>query len=347
MTKNLESSGGPQLRIGLVAWLVSVLAFAPALAGDFEDKAAEARAFVASIRQDRELQAWLDVAIERQLARDPRAHKARLGIALVDLPPEMAPRIAHRNGDEPFYPASVVKFVYLIAAYAWQEQGRVPIEQGLDRQLTSMIYESSNAATQRVFRALTRTQAGPDLGEAEYAEFRERRLAVKRWLQELGINGIHAIHPTYDGGGDLYGRDLQLLRDGAMNGGISNAAGTLTNRQAMTAVATAELLALLATDLALSPSNSEEVRRRMQRDPRKQPYQRHRIAGGAMETAGVQVYSKSGTWGPIFADAGIMRGPSGGQLVLVVFMEATPGYRGGFIAGLARACARDLLDKED
>jgi hypothetical protein len=49
-----------------------------------------------------------------------------------------------------------------------------------------MIYESSNAATQRVFRALTRTQAGPDLGTGEYAKFRERRLAVKRWLHELG-----------------------------------------------------------------------------------------------------------------------------------------------------------------
>jgi hypothetical protein len=62
-----------------------------------------------------------------------------------------------------------------------------------------------------------------------------------------------------------------------------------------------------------------------------------------MKISGVEVYSKSGTWGPIFADAGVMRGPSGRQLVLAVFTEATPAYRGDLIANLARACAEEFL----
>ena len=277
------------------------------------------------------------------LARDSRARGTRSGIALIDLSPGETPRVAHRNGYDPFYPASVVKFVYLMAAYAWKEQGRLRVEGELDQQLTSMIYNSSNVATQQVFRTLTRTEAGPILGDEEYAEFRESRLKVKRWLEDLGVEGIHCILPTYNGGGDLFGRDMQLLQDAGMKGGISNANGTLKNRQAMTAVATAELLALLASDLALTPNSSAEVRRRMQRDPAKQPYQRYRIAGGAMKISGVEVYSKSGTWGPIFADAGVMRGPSGRQLVLAVFTEATPAYRGDLIANLARACAEEFL----
>ncbi|NJO54770.1 MAG: hypothetical protein HC829_07975 [Bacteroidales bacterium] len=33
------------------------------------------------------------------------------------------PRLAQWQGTKPVYPASVVKFVYLMAAYAFQEQG--------------------------------------------------------------------------------------------------------------------------------------------------------------------------------------------------------------------------------
>jgi beta-lactamase class A len=309
------------------------------------EKAAAAREFLASVTQDAKLQAFLDDRVNHLLAGDAPARKARMGIALIDLQPGRPPRLADWNGDTPLYPASVVKFVYLMAAYAWEEQGKLRIEGELDRQLESMIYKSSNTATQQVVRALTRTEAGPALTGDDYAEFRERRMAVKRWLEILGVTGIHSIHPTYNGGGDLFGRDVQLLRDGSVKGGISNTSGTRPNRQAMTAVGTAKLLALLASDLSLSPESAAEVRRRMQRDPVKQPYQARRIAGGALKTTGVEVYSKSGTWGPIFADAGIIRSPGGRQLVLAVFIDSNPAYRGDFIANLARACTSALLDK--
>ena len=75
----------------------------------------------------------------------------------------------------------------------------------------------------------------------------------------------------------------------------------------MTAVGTVKLLALLATDRALSPADSETVRRRMRRDPIEQPHLAARIAGGAARLPGLEVYAKSGTWGPIYADAGIVR----------------------------------------
>jgi hypothetical protein len=58
---------------------------------------------------------------------------------------------------------------------------------------------------------------------------------------------------------------------------------------------------------------------------------------------GLEVYSKTGTWGPIFADAGIIRDGSGRQLVVVVFIEASPPYRGSFIADLAYRSAAHLL----
>ena len=109
--------------------------------------------------------------------------------------------------------------------------------------IESMIHESSNAATQAVVRTITGTEAGPELAGRDYAEFRERRMSVKRWLESLGVTGIHSIHPTYNGGGDLFGRDVQLMQDTHVEGGLPKTAGTFANRQAMTAVGTAKLLA--------------------------------------------------------------------------------------------------------
>ena len=59
-------------------------------------------------------------------------------------------------------------------------------------------------------------------------------------------------------------------------------------------------------DRALTPEDSATVRRRMKRDPKQQPHLARRIAGGAARIPGLEVYAKSGTWGPDYADAGIV-----------------------------------------
>jgi hypothetical protein len=144
-----------------------------------------------------------------------------------------------------------------------------------------MTYSSSNRASQHVFRRLTETEAGPRLEPEEYAVFRERRQRVKRWLEELGVTDLHTVHPNYDGGGDLYGRDLQFLEDPTVAGSLPNQTGSYR--------------------------------------------------------------TKTGTWGPIFADAGIVRHASGHQLIVVVFLEGQPAYRGSFIEKLTRRAVRRLL----
>jgi beta-lactamase class A len=237
----------------------------------------------------------------------------------------------------------VVKFVYLMAAYAWQANGTRPIDPEMDRLLTAMIRDSSNQATREVFARLTGTEPGPALPASAYPAFRDRRLSVDRWLRTLGITDLHCVNPTYDGADDLFGRDRQFLADRTVAGADGEAEGALANRNAMTAVGAAKLLALLATDRALTPEDSAAVRRRMRRDPAEQPYLAHRIAGGAARLPDLEVYSKSGTWGPIFADAGIVRHVSGRQMVLVVFTTSQPPYRGDFIAELTYRCAQRLL----
>jgi beta-lactamase class A len=329
---------GYRVRLGLLAVLFLVPV---ALAGETDAPAAE---WLASIRPSVELKAFLDGAMVNFLARDARLRVAKVRVALIDLAHGEPPRLADYHGTAPIYPASVVKFVYLMAAYRWQEEGRLRIEGSLDQELSEMIRQSSNQATRRVFARLTDTEPGPELSPEAYRDFRERRLAVKRWLVSLGIEDLHCVNPTYDGNGDLFGRDLQFIADKAVPGGLGRSDGSAANRQAMTAIGTAKLLALLATDRALTPADSAIVRARMRRDPKEQPHLAARIAGGAARVGGLEVYAKSGTWGPIYADAGIVRQVgSGRQMVIVVFTEANPPYRGDFIAKLTAASAERML----
>ena len=299
--------------------------------------------YLASIRPSPELQAFLDSTVQSLEATDPALRQADVRIALLDMSRGDPPLLAQRRGDTPIYPASVVKFVYLMAAYAWQEEGKHRIDYEMDGLLTQMIHNSSNQATRQIFARLTGTEPGPELPPAAYAAFRERRLAIERWLQTLGITDLHCVNPTYDGDGDLFGRDKQFVADRSVVGGLPKREGEFANRNAMTAVGTAKLLALLATDRALSAESSAAVRLRMRRDPVEQPHLAHRIAGGAARSPNLEVYSKSGTWGPIYADAGIIRHVSGRQFALVVYTAAHPAYHGDFIADLTDRCAQHLL----
>jgi hypothetical protein len=309
----------------------------------FPDPAA-ARAWLATAQPDPELQAFLDRNLAEIVAADPALRRTQIRIGLLDLTGDGPPKLAHHHGYTGIYPASVVKFVYLMAAYAWQERGWLTIDPALDVELTSMIRASSNQATRKVFAALTETEPGPPLPPDAYQNFRDRRHRVKQWLVSMGIDDLHCVNPTYDGGGDLFGRDQQFLKDRSVKGGLGAAGSEYPNRQAMTAVGTAKLLALLATDRALTPEDSATVRRRMKRDPKEQPHLAHRIAGGAKRADDdLEIYAKSGTWGPDYADAGIVRDGNGRQFVVAVFTEAVPAYRGQLIARLTERTAERLL----
>lgn len=324
--------------VGLGVLLLAA-ACSPAF-GEGPPPAAAAREYLARVRPSPTLQSLLDRTVDALEAGDARLRAADVRIAVIDLADAAGPALAQRRGDRPMYPASVIKFVYLMAAYAFQERGDLRIDPELDGLLGHMIFESSNRATQGVFARLTDTTQGPPLDGAAYATFRDRRLIVNRWLESLGVRGLHCVNPTYDGGSDLFGRDRQFIADRSV--AVDVRAGDAPNRNMMTAVGTAELLALLATDRALTPEDSATVRRRMRRDPKVQRHLAARIAGGASRL-GYEAYAKSGTWGPIYADAGIVRSPSGREMVIAVFTEDSPAYRGDFIAELTARLARTLL----
>src|SRR5262245_55681379 len=66
--------------------------------------------WLATIQPSADLQALLDRSFDAALARDSRLRAAKVGIALLDLAHGEPPGIAQVHGEEPIYPASVVKF---------------------------------------------------------------------------------------------------------------------------------------------------------------------------------------------------------------------------------------------
>ena len=89
---------------------------------DSEPLRTSAQAYLATVRPSPELQAFLDESIDALIAADSNLRRATLYVALLDLTGPGPPLLAHHNGYTGVYPASVVKFVYLMATYAWQEQ---------------------------------------------------------------------------------------------------------------------------------------------------------------------------------------------------------------------------------
>ena len=73
--------------------------------------AAAARQWLATIRPASELQTFLERTMATLADFDPALRRAAVGVALLDLPSDGPPRLAHAGGDRPIYPASVVKFV--------------------------------------------------------------------------------------------------------------------------------------------------------------------------------------------------------------------------------------------
>jgi hypothetical protein len=328
---------------GLRLALALAIALASAAGAADTPPAAAAREWLGTIQSSPDLQKFLDRTIADLRAGDAALRRTDFRVAVLDLGGDV-PRLAHHAGTTSMYPASVVKFVYLMAAYAFRDAGKLRFDDELERQMTEMIRVSSNQATQRVFARITGTSPGPELPPGEYVKFRQQRLVVQDWLRSLGVDDLHCVNPTYDGGGDMSPRDRQFLQDGTVPGCMPHRPGEHPNRTGMTTVGTVKLLGLLATDRALSSASSADVRRRMRRDPTQQRHLAARIAGGAARLPGLEVFAKSGTWGPIYADAGIVKQVDGGrQFAIAVFTQGAPPYRGQFINEVTYRTARHLL----
>jgi Beta-lactamase enzyme family len=113
---------------------------------------------------------------------------------------------------QPFYPCSVIKVFYLVAAQARLEDGFIRPHEELDRAMRDMILYSSNAGTNYVIDLVTGTTGDTLLAEAEMAEWANRRNWVNRFFRGFGWPEFSSINVCQKLMDDLrYGRERQFL----------------------------------------------------------------------------------------------------------------------------------------
>ncbi len=146
-------------------------------------------------------------AVLSRVAAEIGAKESQLALVVGVQRPGQRVEYAQANGDQPFYPASVVKSVYAAYAAFLISLGGLALSEEDERAFRDMIQDSSNDATGHVVDLITYTTGGPELPPDYLAEWMNNRQTVNRWLAAEGITGINACQKTWNEG--PYGRERQ------------------------------------------------------------------------------------------------------------------------------------------
>jgi hypothetical protein len=219
------------------------------------------------------------------------------------------------RGDQPRYPASVVKLLYLVAAEAWLQRQLLEDSPELRRAMADMIRDSSNDATGLVLDLLTGTTSGPELPPQAFERWSRQRQLVNRWFTGLTWAewaGCNACQKTWGDG--PYGRERQFYGE------------QLENRNRLSTDLTARVLHAVVAGAMVSPPADRRMQELLARsltaeeraaDPENQ------VDGflGDGLPEGSQLWSKAGWMSQARHDAAYMEVPGQKPFLLVAFSE--------------------------
>ena len=253
----------------------------------------------------------------------------QLATTLVDLQNPNRLESASHQGGERFYPASVIKTFYLVAAHHWLEDGKIADTAELHRALRDMIVDSYNEATGYVVDLLTGTTSGPELPPAEFRAWFEQRNVVNCFFQSLGYENINLNRKTWCEG--PYGREKQLADQPPPD-----------HRNWLTTDATARLFAEIVTGRAVTPERSRQMLALHQRQPLDpESNAQSREYTGAGLPPGAKLWSKAGWMSELRHDAAYVELSTGEKFVLVTFTVGHAKEK-EIIPALARAVVTGL-----
>jgi beta-lactamase class A len=233
-----------------------------------------------------------------------------VAVTLIDVSDPARLRWGSHRGDQPIYPASVVKLFYLAAAHRWMEDGRLDESDELKRAMRDMIVDSYNEATHYVLDVLTGTTSGPELAPDTLRAWHDQRNAVNRYFTSLGYTGINCNKKPWCEG--PYGREVQAIRTFE------------PKRNLLTTDASARLMTDIALDRVVTPARCEKMRALLTRDPAAAATPEDQVHGfiASGVPTGTKVWSKAGWTSQTRHDCALLHLPDGRKWVLVIFTEA-------------------------
>ncbi len=263
-----------------------------------------------------DLQSMLRASIDEVLSSH-QSHVFKpeeVSATLIDLRDPQNLRWAHYRGEEPIYPASVVKMFFMTALHQQLQDGKVKLTPELERGLKDMIVDSSNEATQYILDVLTDTASGGELPQAEFEKWQYKRNRVNRYFSSMGYTGINVNQKTFCE--DAYGIEQQSRSYKGQN------------RNMLTTNATARLMADIVLGKSVNAERSIRMMELMKRDPFKESKDADSQATGFTGKALIErkmsdtkLWSKAGWTSRSRHDAAYVETPDGQKFVLVVFTE--------------------------
>ena len=240
-------------------------------------------------------------AAEASLKNFTRLTPDNLALSVVDLTKPESPVRADYHGDVAFYPASVVKLFFMVAAF---HQDHFTPE--MERALGEMIRLSDNDAAAYVVDVVTNTTSGPELEGKSLEDFLERRRSLNRYFSSLGYDVSVFLKPWSFG---PFGRDMQIMGDNKINRNrvSSNTVASLllwiVRRHAISTEASEAMMALLGRPLAPLRPDENQVKDFF----------------GESLPPGCRLWSKEGDTSEVRHDAAYVELPGGRKYIIVIF----------------------------
>jgi beta-lactamase class A len=247
-----------------------------------------------------ELDAKVERAAEASLKKFPRLTPDNLALSVVDLSDAQRLVRADYHGDAFFYPASLVKLFFMVAAF---HQDHFTLE--IERALGGMIRLSDNDAAAFLVDVLTNTTSGPELEGKGLEDFLERRRSLNRYFSSLGYDVSVFLKPWSFG---PFGRDTQIMGENKIN------------RNRASANSVASLLLWIVRHRAISAQASDAMLALMERPldpPRGDENQVLGFFGEALPP-GARLWSKEGDTSEVRHDAAYVELRGDGKYIIVI-----------------------------
>ncbi len=257
------------------------------------------------VARDPSIETKLRMAAEATLKAYPKLKADDLAISMIDVTNPSTISRGDYHGDAPFYPASVIKLLFMADVYATHKE-KVP---DVDRALKEMIAVSDNDATAYLVDVIAGTDGVVSLEGRALRRFIERRREINKRFERIGYkDNVSAMMKPWSFG--PYGRELQLLGENR------------ANRNKLTANATASLLLWIVRRRAPGSHEMMSLLERPLSPVRAEENQVKEFIGASLP-AEARLWSKAGWTSEVRHDAAYLELPNRKKMILVIFTRGT------------------------